>query len=1498
MANTGDPALYQTQYTGAQFTYSAPVSNGTYELSLYFAETQGNAAGQRVFNVTVNNEQMLTNYDVMKDAGAANTATIKRFVINVNNGQLILNFKGVTGQAAVAAIGLDPLGGKLPPRRVSSSGPVTDTPGPFWADDAVPTDDAGGGGSGPSASVGVSLPAGIAENTPGADLWAYNPAGPDVAFARTYRSSIAAANYASPGLSPGWTHNYDFVAQPTAGGSWGMVALSEPNGAVEEWLPLVSDSGDPTGVFLTPPGTPYIVRGVPYPTTQGQPAANVGLWKSLTVTFKDRSQWTFGPDPAGTGKFLLTAISNLVGHRVTLGYDASDRLVTLNNDGPAATALLTLTYGSNGLSSVSDSTGRSVTYTFGTLTPASGSPVPVLTGVSQINQPSAARWQYQYASSGPQLTSVLAPNPAGSGLVGTTTTYDGSGRVANQADAETNQRVYAYNATNTGVKVFSAGVSPSSGPAALTWTQNFLGGNNVDAGTQDSSGFQDVLAYNDSQNVYRPTTVTDPDQHATALGYDFFGSPMTTVDPRGTQATCLYDYSVFPLGQLVSVQEGTLTPTTYDYYGPGDGALNGLVKDVYAPVFFSAGNSPVGKTTFAYDGLGNVTGVTKPGSQTYSNGSYSTTKISYAYTNASVTSEALGEPVTVTASGPDYNGNTTTTTVSYKYDSRGNRTAVIDALGNETDSTYNVADQLLTVTNPDGTGTKYVYQYPGGPVRSVSAFRAGGAVTRTVTYTYGEEGELLSVSGAAEPVSYTYDGLFRVSTQSDGNGNKTTYGYDARGNLASIQYPGGDTEQYPSYDPAGNLLQRVDGNGFVTNYLYSDPEGLLTDVQYIYPSNFPGAKIGNVHLTYDGYGRRSSVTDGTGSRTYGYLTGTDFLFNIQTSFAGGPQNVSLTWGYAPDGSYTGPNVSGGSTSLGYVCHYSLLDGLGRVTGMKMLAQGAANGGGYDCVYPALYAYDADGRLVSTAVNFDANDPTPGLTTTYGYNTLGELTSLQNSIDYYDSNINAYQTSLLSTFTGMTYDEAGNRLGVTASVPAASRSNPVGAAYDMSHSLTFGYDTRSELTLDQRLPTAGGGPSYGYSFAYDGAQNPTTFRGAGVAAFNADNQLPGPAFRFDGAGDPTTYQGKGFAFDPEKRLTLIPGMLSAGYDADGLRAWKQDLRPAAQGGTGQQTFFVNGPGGEPLVELDPSGNLLAANFSGPDGPRVRYDALHGVVTQNTFDPEGNVAERVSFDGKGNPVVLDAAAYDAFGAVRADVDTATGQAETYPRVFGFGGQHGYYTDPETGLQLLTHRYYDAGTGRFLNRDPKGYGGGINLYGFAGNNPVNESDPSGFDPHHATFYWKRNGKLIRAWGEISGNQTKAEEALETHNFRVRNGFTHTEVRGLRRFRYEPGDEITIEGEQRACTFCKNFMKRTSQILKIKINYEYKENGRVIPWTAEPPATAEEYEVARSRGQIRNQKTMKTIQTSKPVGNPAAAAEATEQEVEEMKALSVLNSLSDEEP
>jgi RHS repeat-associated protein len=47
---------------------------------------------------------------------------------------------------------------------------------------------------------------------------------------------------------------------------------------------------------------------------------------------------------------------------------------------------------------------------------------------------------------------------------------------------------------------------------------------------------------------------------------------------------------------------------------------------------------------------------------------------------------------------------------------------------------------------------------------------------------------------------------------------------------------------------------------------------------------------------------------------------------------------------------------------------------------------------------------------------------------------------------------------------------------------------------------------------------------------------------------------------------------------------------------------------------------------------------------------------------------------------------------------------------------------------GLYYMRARWYDPELGRFLSEDPVGIQGGLNLYAFGGNDPINATDPTG--------------------------------------------------------------------------------------------------------------------------------------------------------------------------
>ncbi|HEY3413121.1 MAG TPA: RHS repeat-associated core domain-containing protein [Armatimonadota bacterium] len=131
-------------------------------------------------------------------------------------------------------------------------------------------------------------------------------------------------------------------------------------------------------------------------------------------------------------------------------------------------------------------------------------------------------------------------------------------------------------------------------------------------------------------------------------------------------------------------------------------------------------------------------------------------------------------------------------------------------------------------------------------------------------------------------------------------------------------------------------------------------------------------------------------------------------------------------------------------------------------------------------------------------------------------------------------------------------------------------------------------------------------------------------------------------------------------------------------------------------------------------MNASGTVTAVNTFGADGLVSRR--VGSASTFYMFDSKGNAANQITSGVATN------IGFDAFGARQLNGNT---------NVFQYGAQWGYYTDAETttGLVVCGHRYYDPATGRWLTRDPIGYSGGINLYGYVGGDPVNGSDPSGY-------------------------------------------------------------------------------------------------------------------------------------------------------------------------
>lgn len=126
VGNTSDGQLYQCERYGSPFTYGFNVPAGNYQVTLKFAELYWTAAGDRVFDVSINGSLVLDDFDIFSDAGSAFTADSKVFNNIVPAGGVIAVQFGPASvdNAQVCAIQINPMPPTPTPTRTPCSTPL------------------------------------------------------------------------------------------------------------------------------------------------------------------------------------------------------------------------------------------------------------------------------------------------------------------------------------------------------------------------------------------------------------------------------------------------------------------------------------------------------------------------------------------------------------------------------------------------------------------------------------------------------------------------------------------------------------------------------------------------------------------------------------------------------------------------------------------------------------------------------------------------------------------------------------------------------------------------------------------------------------------------------------------------------------------------------------------------------------------------------------------------------------------------------------------------------------------------------------------------------------------------------------------------------------------------------------------------------------------------------------------------------------------------------
>jgi RHS repeat-associated protein len=423
-----------------------------------------------------------------------------------------------------------------------------------------------------------------------------------------------------------------------------------------------------------------------------------------------------------------------------------------------------------------------------------------------------------------------------------------------------------------------------------------------------------------------------------------------------------------------------------------------------------------------------------------------------------------------------------------------------------------------------------------------------------------------------------------------------------------------------------------------------------------------------VNYTYDLVGKIQQVNDPTGTYAFAYDNAGRLIGTTTSySFLSG-RNFTTSYSYDAASNRTGfTDPEGGSTA--YV--YDTLNRLSMLTPPSAFTTGSF-GFGYDAL---------SRRTQLTRPN--------GVATSYAYDNLSRLQSVLHQLSG-------------STIDGASYilDNAGNRTAKTDQRTAVATS--------------YGYDNIYQLL------SATQGATTTENYTYDPVGNRLSDLTTSGWSNNTSNELtsrPGLSYTFDNNGNELTKVDStgttSYTWDYENRLTSVTlpgsgGTVSFSYDPLGRR-----IKKVSSAGT--SVFAYDGD--NLIEETNSSGTVVARYSQTTDSLDEPLAVLRGGTT-SYYNADGLGTITSLSNGAGS--LAQTYTFDSFGK-----QTASSGSLTNP--FQYAGRE---LDSETALYYMRARYFDPGSGRFINEDPIMFGGGRNFYAYTGNSPVVFADPSGLN------------------------------------------------------------------------------------------------------------------------------------------------------------------------